>query len=135
MDFHYLQECRHQYLKILGLVLLKLDEAISNEIEPNIFLPNSSILMNFNRADKLMLNKYGLQIILQICLPKHCLHQLLRNWYMELACVVFVNYMIDTEVSFRGSKILNGHMCTVLFFLLPDFIPLGFTGKVLMRQF
>ena len=60
---------------------------------------------------------------------------------MELACVGFVNYVIDIEVSFRGSvqsggaKILNGYMRTVLFFLLPNFVPLGFTGKVLMRQF
>ena len=103
MDFHFLQECQHRYLKILWLVLLKLEEAISKEIEPNIFLLNSSILMNFNKADKLLLNKYGLQIIWQICLPKHCLYQLLRNWYMELACVGFVNYRIDVEVLFRGS--------------------------------
>ena len=44
-----------------------------------------------------------IQIIWQICLLKYCLHQLLRNWYMELACVVFANYRIDIEVSFRGS--------------------------------
>ena len=103
MDFHYLQECQHRYLKIMRLVSLKLEVDISKETEPNIFLQNSSILMNFNRADRLMLNKYGLQIILQICLPKYCLHQLLRNWYMGLACVDSANYMIDIEVSFRGS--------------------------------
>ena len=54
---------------------------------------------------------------------------------MGLACVDSANYKIDNEVSFRGSKILNGYVCTVLFFLLPDFVPLGFTEKVLMRQF
>ena len=83
VDFHYLQGCQHQYLKIMRLVLLKLEGDISKEIEPNIFLLNSSILTSFNRVDKLMLNKYSLQIILQICLPNHCLHQLLRSWYME----------------------------------------------------
>ena len=102
VDFHYLHKCQHRYLKIMRLVLLKLEGDISKEIEPNIFLLNSSILMNFNRTDKLILNKYSLQIIWQICLPKHCLHQLLRNWYIELACVGFVNYMIDIEVSFKG---------------------------------
>ena len=42
-----------QYLKIMRFVLLKFEGDISKEIEPNIFLLNSSILMNFNRADKI----------------------------------------------------------------------------------
>ena len=60
---------------------------------------------------------------------------------MELACVDFINYRIDIEVSFMGrvqsggGKFLNRYLYTVLFFFLPDFVPLSFTGKVLMRQF
>ena len=50
----------------------------------------------------------------------------LQDWYWSF---------IQGERSIRGRKILNECMCTVFFFLLPDFVPLGFTGKVLMRQF
>ena len=87
----------------------------SKGTERSIYHQNSFTLMNSKKVDKLMSDRYVLQIILQIYLLSLYQHQLSRRWYMVLVCVDFTNYKSDSCIIFRG-RIFFGHMCTALFF-------------------
>ena len=119
-------------MKIMQLVLHKLEEDTLKETRQNIYHQSFSILMNSKKVDKWMLSKFAPRIILQIYLQSHCQHQHLRRLFMALGWGEQTSYMIKI-VLFRGS---NMDLKCILFFpLWSVFVPLNFSDlRFLTRQ-
>ena len=82
--FLLFQTQQHHYMKIIPLVLHNSKMNTSKETEPSIFLQSSFTRMSFKSMVRLIYNKSGVVIILQIYSLRHYLLRPSRNFYTKL---------------------------------------------------
>ena len=132
--FHYLQEYRHQYLKIMRLVSLKLEGDISKETEPNIS-PKFFYTHEFQQSRQIdvkqKLSTDNLAYLFTKTLSTSTFEKLVYEIGMRRFCKLQDWYwsFIQGERSIRGSKIFEWIYVYCTLFPSTGFCPTGFYRK------